>query len=38
VTLSKWLVSERGQLSIESQPVKRRLRGWCEIAASLGPS
>jgi hypothetical protein len=24
--------------SVESQPVKRRLGGWCEMAASLGPS
>jgi hypothetical protein len=26
------------QLSAESQPVKRRLGGGCEMAASLGPS
>jgi hypothetical protein len=24
--------------SVESNPVKRRLGGWCEMAASLGPS
>jgi hypothetical protein len=24
------------ELSVESQPVKRRLGGWCEIATSLG--
>jgi hypothetical protein len=24
--------------SVESQPVKRRLGGWCEMAAILGPS
>jgi hypothetical protein len=23
---------------IESQPAKRRLEGWCEMAANLGPS
>jgi hypothetical protein len=33
----KQLVSE-WQSSVESQPVKRRLGGWCEMAASLGPS
>jgi hypothetical protein len=26
------------QLSVESQPVKRRLGGGCEMDASLGPS
>jgi hypothetical protein len=26
------------QLSVESQTLKRRLGGWYEIAASLGPS
>jgi hypothetical protein len=26
------------QLSVESQPVKRRLECWCEMATSLGPS
>jgi hypothetical protein len=26
------------QLSVESLPVKRRLGGWCEMTASLGPS
>jgi hypothetical protein len=26
------------QLSVESQPVKRSLGRWCEIATSLGPS
>jgi hypothetical protein len=41
VTLSSWLVSESVQLhfscrlSAESISVKRRLRGWCEMAASL---
>jgi hypothetical protein len=25
-------------LSVESQPVKRRLGGWCDITASLGVS
>jgi hypothetical protein len=29
-------VSERVQLSAESQPAKRRLGGWCEMAVSLG--
>jgi hypothetical protein len=24
--------------TVESQPVKRRLRGWCEMAYSLGVS
>jgi hypothetical protein len=24
--------------SVGSQPVKRRLGGWCEMVASLGPS
>jgi hypothetical protein len=38
VTCSSWLVSERVQLSVESQPVKRRIGGWCEMTASLGPS
>jgi hypothetical protein len=38
VTWSSWLVSERVQLTVGSQPVKRRLGGWCEMAASLGPS
>jgi hypothetical protein len=23
---------------VESQPAKRRLGGWCDMAASLGPS
>jgi hypothetical protein len=39
LTCSSWLVSERVQLqfsSVESQPVKRRQGGWCEMAASLG--
>jgi hypothetical protein len=38
VTWSSWLVSERVQLSVESHLMKRRLGGWCEMAASLGPS
>jgi hypothetical protein len=25
-------------VQFEGQPVKRRLGGWCEMAASLGPS
>jgi hypothetical protein len=29
----RWLPSE---LSVESQPVKRKLEGWCAIPASLG--
>jgi hypothetical protein len=37
VTQSSWLVSERVQLPVESQPVKRRVGGCCEMAASLGP-
>jgi hypothetical protein len=39
-TRSSWLVSERAQLrfgSVESQPVKRRIGCWCEMAASPGP-
>jgi hypothetical protein len=38
VTWSSWLVSESVQLSAGSQPVERRLGGWCEMATSLGPS
>jgi O-acetyl-ADP-ribose deacetylase (regulator of RNase III) len=34
VTRSSLLVSERVQLSVESQPVKRRLGGWREMTAS----
>jgi hypothetical protein len=26
------------QLSVESQPVKRTLGSWCEMATTLGPS
>jgi hypothetical protein len=41
VKWSSWLVSERvqliGQLSVESQLVKIRVGGWCEMATSLGP-
>jgi hypothetical protein len=36
VMWSSWLVSERVQLSVGSQPVKRRLGRWCEMATSLG--
>jgi hypothetical protein len=35
---SSWLVSERIKLSVLSQPVKRRLGGWYEMATSLGPT
>jgi hypothetical protein len=38
VKWGSWLLGERVQLSVESQPVKRRLGGWCQMAASLGPS
>jgi hypothetical protein len=38
VKWSNWLVSEGVQLSVESQPVKRRLEGYCKMAASMGPS
>jgi hypothetical protein len=40
VTWSSRLASERVQLtegSVESQPMKRRLGGWCEMSVSLGP-
>jgi hypothetical protein len=33
---SSWLVGERVQLSVECQPVKRKLGGWCEMVANLG--
>jgi hypothetical protein len=38
VTWSSWLVRERVQLPVECQPMRRRLRGWCEMASSLGSS
>jgi hypothetical protein len=43
--LTDWLTVSRSETytlakssSVESEPVKRRLRTWCETAASLGPS
>jgi hypothetical protein len=34
----KWDRLGASQLSVESPPMKRRLGGWCEMAASLGVS
>jgi hypothetical protein len=36
--LRKWGIRVSPQCSVDSRAVKRRLRGSCEMAASLGPS